>query len=84
MGNGVVYYNTWHYLKGAVLLRTTRPILHTFGDPGQSFCSILTKIRTEGAFMCLRMMMKGFFANINLKPTNRVKGSQGVVELFTE
>ena len=58
--------------------------LDPFGDPGQSFCSIFTKIGTEGAFMCLRMMLKGFFGNINLKPKNRVKGSQGVVELFME
>ena len=58
--------------------------LDPFGDPGQSFCPIFTKIGTEGAFMCLWMMLKGFCANINLKPTNQVKGSQGVVELFTE
>ena len=29
------------------------------------------------------MMLKGFFANINMKAKNKVKGSQGVVELFT-
>ena len=29
------------------------------------------------------MMLKGFFANINMKAKNKVKGSQVVVELFT-
>ena len=58
--------------------------MERFGDPGQSFCPIFTKIGTEGAFMGLRMMLKGFFANIDMEPTNEVKGSQGAVELFTE
>ena len=30
------------------------------------------------------MLLKGFFANINMKPENKVTGSQGVVELFME
>ena len=29
------------------------------------------------------MMLKGFFANINMKAKNKVKGFQVVVELFT-
>ena len=29
-------------------------------------------------------MLKGFFANINMKAKNKVKGSQVVVELFTQ
>ena len=30
------------------------------------------------------MVPKGFFANINMKPENKVTGSQGVVKLFME
>ena len=30
------------------------------------------------------MVLKGFFANINMKPKIKVNGSQGVVKLFTE
>ena len=30
------------------------------------------------------MVLKGFFANINMKPKINVNGSQKVVELFTE
>ena len=30
------------------------------------------------------MVLKGFFANINMKPENKVTGSQGVVKLFME
>ena len=58
--------------------------LDPFGDPGQSFCPILIKFGTSSTFMGLRMMLKGFFANIDMEPTNEVKGSQGAVELFTE
>ena len=45
-----------------VLQRTTRDMeMGIFGDHGQSFCPIFTKIGTQGAFMGLRMMLKGFF-----------------------
>ena len=57
--------------------------MEIFGDHGQSFCPILTKIGTPCAFILLRMMLKGFFANINMKAKNKVKGFQVVVELFT-
>ena len=30
------------------------------------------------------MVLEGFFANINMKPENKVTGSQGVVKLFRE
>ena len=53
-----------------------------FGDHGQSFSPVFTKIGTQGAFMGL-WMIKGFLANINMKAKNKVKGSQVVVELFT-
>ena len=39
---------------------------------------------TESGNGCLSMLLKGFFANINMKPENKVTGSQGVVELFME
>ena len=55
----------------------------SFGDHGQSFWPIFTKIGSPCAFMLLRMMLKGFFANINMKAKNKVKGSEVVVELFT-
>ena len=57
--------------------------MEIFGDRGQSFCPILTKIGIPSTFMGLLMMLKGFFANINMKAKNKVKGSQVVVELFT-
>ena len=57
--------------------------MEIFGDHGQSFCPILTKIGTPCAFILLRMMLKGFFANITMKAKNKVKGSKVVVELFT-
>ena len=70
--------------KAATLQRTTRDIqIGIFGDNGHSFWPIFTKIGTPCAFMLLRMMLKGFFANINMKAKNKMKGSQVVVELFT-
>ena len=57
--------------------------MEIFRDHGQSFCPIFTKIGTQGAFMGLWMMLKGFFANIAMKAKNKVKGSKVVVELFT-
>ena len=39
---------------------------------------------TESANGCFWMVLKGFFANINMTPKIKVNGSQGVVELFTE
>ena len=70
--------------KGAVLLRTTGTIqMEIFGDHGQSFCPILTKIGTPCAFILLRMMLKGFFANINMKAKNKVKSSTTTWKPFT-
>ena len=61
-----------YVIKGAVLLRTTETIqMEIFGDHGQSFCPILTKIGIPSAFMGLLMMLKGFFANINMKAKTR-------------
>ena len=57
--------------------------MERFGDPGQIFCPIFTKIGTACAFILLLIMLKGFFANINMKAKNKVKGFQVVVELFT-
>ena len=37
--------------------------------------------RTNG---CYFLVLKGFFANSNMKPKNNVMGSLGVVELFME
>ena len=48
-----------------------------FGDDGQSFSPVFTKIGTQGAFMGL-WMIKGFLANINMKAKNKVKGSHVV------
>ncbi len=48
-----------------------------FGDHGQSFCPIFTKIGTQGAFMGLWMMLKCFFANINMKAKKQGEGFPG-------
>ena len=36
--------------------------MEIFGDHGQSFCPILTKIGIPSTFMGLLMILKGFFA----------------------
>ena len=48
------------------------------------FCFLGMKFCTDSTNGCLLMVLKGFFANINMKPKNKVKGFQGVVELFME
>ena len=44
----------------------------------------MMKFGTERTNGCFWLVLKGFFANINMKPKNNVTGSQGVVELFME
>ena len=66
--------------KGLRLYAELSIYIHNF----HIFYPFLMIFCTESGNGCLSMLLKGFFANMNMKPENKVTGSQGVVELFME
>ena len=64
--------------KGDGLYAELSTDIHNF----HIFCLFVMIFCTESGNGCLLMVLKGFFANIGMKPKINVKGCQGVVKLF--
>ena len=66
--------------KGVRLYAELSTDIHNF----HIFCLFVMIFCTESGNGCLLMVLKGFFANINMKPKNLMDRSEGVVEFVME
>ena len=66
--------------KGDGLYAELSTDIHNF----HIFCLFVIIFCTESGNGCLSMLLKGFFANINMKLKNPMDPSEGVVELAME
>ena len=66
--------------KGDGLYAELSTDIHNF----HIFCLFVMIFCTESGNGCLLMVLKGFFANINMKLKNPMDPSEGVVELAME